>query len=237
MNKRKCRKCGEEKPLIEMSKHKKGKDGYDTICKECSVRHVNEWKDENYEKFISYQKKYNIERADEKRIDTQNRRNVIRSFIHKYKSDKRCLICGYNKNTNILVFHHRDPLSKEFGIAKRNSTNMETLKEEISKCDLLCVNCHRELHWKETQENLKEDVSETTIKKRRYQKWFNEMKEKNGCSVCGEKRPYVLDYHHIGEREQWIHQMVQKRVVKKKLLIEIEKCDLLCANCHQELHD
>ncbi len=231
-----CRICKKEKPLREISRHKKSKDGYDTICKECNKKLVYEWKEKNHNKFMDYQIKYNKGRIEQKREDGRKRRRVIKDFIHNYKKDKQCLICGFNKNTDILVFHHRNPENKEFKISQRNTSTIDVLTEEIKKCDLLCPNCHRELHWNEMQNNLKENVSETTIKKRKYQEWFNELK-KDGCSKCGEKRFYVLDYHHIeNNKEHEIHKMVQTRAAKKKMIEEIDKCILLCANCHSELH-
>lgn len=59
-----------------------------------------------------------------------------------------CKICGYNKNIAALEFHHRDPSQKEDKLDLRILSNrsMEFIMNEVSKCDLLCSNCHRELH-------------------------------------------------------------------------------------------
>ena len=46
-----------------------------------------------------------------------------------------------------MLFHHRDPATKKFGISMAGSIQAwETIKEELDKCDLLCSNCHAELH-------------------------------------------------------------------------------------------
>lgn len=58
----------------------------------------------------------------------------------------QCQICGYDKCSDALDFHHRDPKSKDFGIQDGNYRNWNTLKPEIDKCDLLCCRCHREVH-------------------------------------------------------------------------------------------
>lgn len=58
-----------------------------------------------------------------------------------------CVKCGYNKCIAALEFHHRDPTQKEFQISKRWSMTDEAVKKEIDKCDLLCANCHREVHY------------------------------------------------------------------------------------------
>ena len=59
----------------------------------------------------------------------------------------KCIKCGYNKYPEVLEFHHRNPLKKDFNISKKgHCRSWERVNEEIKKCDLLCANCHRELH-------------------------------------------------------------------------------------------
>jgi hypothetical protein len=61
----------------------------------------------------------------------------------------RCKICGYNKCFAALQFHHRDPTEKEILLnsGKMALSNMAGVLKEIEKCDLLCANCHAELHF------------------------------------------------------------------------------------------
>jgi hypothetical protein len=62
-----------------------------------------------------------------------------------------CMICGYKKSLRALTFHHRDPSTKEFVLDVRHLSNRSYSKclAEMEKCDLLCFNCHMELHEKE----------------------------------------------------------------------------------------
>lgn len=60
-----------------------------------------------------------------------------------------CIVCGYNKCPAVLSFHHRDPEHKEFSISSRTTESYEKLLKEAEKCDLLCTNCHGELHFEE----------------------------------------------------------------------------------------
>jgi hypothetical protein len=56
-----------------------------------------------------------------------------------------CSKCSYKKSIRALSFHHRDPSTKSFGLAiKSMNRKWEELLEEVEKCDLLCLNCHRE---------------------------------------------------------------------------------------------
>lgn len=56
-----------------------------------------------------------------------------------------CINCGYKKNICALDFHHRDTTTKKFNLAHIPGINKKVL-DEVDKCDLLCSNCHRELH-------------------------------------------------------------------------------------------
>ena len=76
------------------------------------------------------------------------RKRTKRKLI-KYKGSK-CLICGYDKDVPpVYDFHHRDRDIKEFMISKSYGKSFDKLKKEVDKCDLLCGNCHQELHYKE----------------------------------------------------------------------------------------
>ena len=58
-----------------------------------------------------------------------------------------CQCCGYNTCNQALDFHHIDPKTKKFGIAKaRRARLTEEVLEELDKCILVCSNCHREIH-------------------------------------------------------------------------------------------
>ena len=62
------------------------------------------------------------------------------------------------------------------------------------------------------------------------------IKARNGCSVCGEHRIPCLDFHHK-DREQKLFSIGRGWGRNPKtVLAEVEKCILLCANCHRVLH-
>lgn len=77
---------------------------------------------------------------------TQKRREKIKEMAIDYKGGK-CSICGYNKCSDALEFHHLDPSQKDFGIGSKGYTRAwDKVKEELDKCILVCANCHREIH-------------------------------------------------------------------------------------------
>ena len=56
------------------------------------------------------------------------------------------------------------------------------------------------------------------------------------CSQCGESDPRVLEFHHDkGEKENEVSRLIGRGASLDKLKAEIEKCTVLCANCHRKL--
>jgi len=79
-----------------------------------------------------------------------NRRRKVREMALEYKGGK-CQICGYDKCLAALDFHHIDPTQKDFGISAKGYTrSWEKVKLEVDKCVLICANCHREIHYYES---------------------------------------------------------------------------------------
>ncbi len=57
----------------------------------------------------------------------------------------KCHICGYNRCTSALHFHHLNPEEKE-GHVTQMGRSLERMRLEAKKCILLCANCHIEVH-------------------------------------------------------------------------------------------
>jgi len=58
-----------------------------------------------------------------------------------------CTRCGFNRSFVALDFHHIDPQSKSFPLSSGYCYSWDRVVEEMNKCELLCANCHRELHF------------------------------------------------------------------------------------------
>ena len=60
----------------------------------------------------------------------------------------RCQMCGYDKCDSALEFHHLDSTKKDsdFNNMFSHNWNWKRCVLEVSKCILLCANCHREHH-------------------------------------------------------------------------------------------
>ncbi len=58
----------------------------------------------------------------------------------------KCLICGYSKCIRSLDFHHINNSQKLFTLATCWERPWKLIEKELSKCVLLCKNCHGEYH-------------------------------------------------------------------------------------------
>jgi hypothetical protein len=65
---------------------------------------------------------------------------------------------------------------------------------------------------------------------------IREIKLQKGCVKCGYKEHYAaLDFHHRNPKTKSFNISEKKTVGKNILLKEIEKCDILCVNCHRRM--
>lgn len=93
----------------------------------------------------------------------RNCKNTNTNFKHKnYENQKdkgfknkikllnlrgcKCEMCGYNKNSSALCFHHLRDKKFNLDIRHCSNTSWKRLVEELEKCVVLCHNCHMETH-------------------------------------------------------------------------------------------
>jgi len=78
--------------------------------------------------------------------DAVKRRKIkLKKMAVDYKGGG-CCWCSYAECMGSLVFHHVDPIKKEFQITSSNRVAWEKIRKELDKCVLLCANCHGEIH-------------------------------------------------------------------------------------------
>ena len=76
---------------------------------------------------------------------TLHRIDKIKQKCIQYKGGS-CIICGYDKCTGALDFHHKNRSEKSYDIStKIRCLSFELLKLELDKCILVCCRCHREI--------------------------------------------------------------------------------------------
>lgn len=64
-------------------------------------------------------------------------------------------------------------------------------------------------------------------------------KLKRGCKKCGyDEHPTALEWHHENpdEKKRHVSHLIKDRYSKEAIREEVEKCIVLCANCHAKLN-
>lgn len=70
-------------------------------------------------------------------------------------------------------------------------------------------------------------------RKRNYEYTW-EYKSTHPCAKCGNTNPIVLDFHHPNDdKEKSVSKMMRLGWSIEKIKKEIEKCIVLCSNCHR----
>lgn len=170
----------------------------------------------------SYLKHKDVVHAKSKQVHRMNK-----EFIKEYKRTHPCEKCG-EADINCLEFHHRNSDEKLKGMGQIHVFfGLTKIKQEIAKCMVLCSNCHRKEHNHTTTTN-----NRMRTKNRAYIKTY---KEQNPCTNCGETETVCLDFHHTQDKLFGLSDATTSFGLKR-LTEEIEKCIILCANCHRKLH-
>jgi Fe-S-cluster-containing dehydrogenase component len=93
--------------------------------------------------FLVSQEEYERRRkASNAAVDREKRRLIIEDY-------KRCMACRVcrEKEPACLDFHHTDPAEKDFTVSEAlHKFSLKRIMAEISKCIVLCANCHRKYH-------------------------------------------------------------------------------------------
>ena len=116
--KRVCKECGIEKDITNFPSAGivKGKKYYRYRCIPCNV--------------------------DFKQRTQKSSKTAKRQVVNEYKMNNPCIQCGYD-DYRALQFHHlRD---KKYNISDMLTMglSLDKIMEEISKCVVLCANCHQ----------------------------------------------------------------------------------------------
>lgn len=97
---------------------------------------------------------------------------------------------------------------------------------------------YRKEWYEKNKESEREKAKDRqSIRRKEFKKWFKEFKTTLKCSICGFSHPAALDFHHKDpSTKEFNLGAIGCSVSKEKIIEEIEKCDILCANCHRIHH-
>jgi hypothetical protein len=146
-------------------------------------------------------------------------------WIRELKSNP-CTECGEVFPWECMDFDHVRG-EKKFRISTGSGRKRSIVEEELAKCELVCVNCHRIRTFKIRPQAV-HTIKSTTRNERIIQEAKN-----IPCMDCGKKFPTIcMDFDHVrGIKVR--HVSTFRTGTEKSLMAEIDKCDIVCANCHR----
>lgn len=133
--KRRCPRCGKDKPISEFSFKNKEKGTLASYCKVCSRLY-------NLEHFKK-NRSYYIKKAS---IRKTKLRKIAYLKILEYLKSHPCVTCKEGDPLVLQFDHVRG--KKSFDITTMIGTlSYDKIEEEIRKCQVLCANCHARKTW------------------------------------------------------------------------------------------
>lgn len=111
------------------------------------------------------------------------------------------------------------------------------INKRINKRSSMCLACgrdyDREYHAKNKKHRnkLKRKTRSTAINRNR--RFIYDYLAINPCVDCGEDDPIVLEFDHQRDKKFIIADAMRGSYSIERIKSEIEKCEVVCANCHR----
>ena len=102
----------------------------------------------------------------------------------------------------------------------------------------VCSECYKKVRKKSYDANSQYYKDKSKKRRKEHASQYEEYKKSLSCKVCGESETVCLDFHHLYANEKDFNIAARKHSTTKfeKIVREIEKCVVLCANCHRKVH-
>lgn len=78
----------------------------------------------------------------------------------------------------------------------------------------------------------------TKERRKKKTEWLQSFLSSRACVSCGETAPECLDFHHVdpSTKEGMVTEMINSLRGFDRIKEEMEKCIILCSNCHRKVH-
>lgn len=117
--------------------------------KERIKKQIKQYYLDHKEERLEYQRKHRLENRSNLTTRDRNKKQArLKKAIELLGGC--CFKCKQTFDSCVYDFHHKNPEEKEFTIGENMLVSEERFYLEVSKCVLLCANCHRLEHKKET---------------------------------------------------------------------------------------
>lgn len=207
---RKCSDCKEHKPLSEFFRKL---NGLQPKCKSC----MKVYAAQRYTKVKATLIQGNYAR----RIRLAQAVDLLK--------EHPCVDCGAQYAPVCMDFDHLADKTAAISKMVHDCWALSRIKEEIAKCELVCVLCHK------TRTHLRQPARALNPVQRRNKQLLTLAKDRP-CAVCGVQRhPWQMEFDHLdpSEKREAVTIMVTCRYATAAIQEEISKCRVLCSLCHR----
>jgi hypothetical protein len=222
-NQKICTDCQEWRDLSLFDKSPRTSTGLVSRCKRCQSRRYKKMYIENKEKITT------------KRLERTNR---VRDTLWEIIDKSSCCDCG-EISPLVLEFDHIKG-KKEFSIADlvSNGGPIERLLEEVSKCEIVCANCHwlresmRKNSWRCNPDSYIKNIGYMMVQCKLT--YILSILKSARCLDCDNADYRIFEFDHVrGERVAGVFALARRNDDRwEDLESEIIKCDIVCRNCH-----
>lgn len=138
---------------------------------------------------------------------------------------------GYKSYCKECSYKYKDPEKSRQQSAKYRAKNRDKVNKKLS--EYYYKKKESDPEWYEAKKARENKKNRERSEKNR--KIINEFKSQ-GCSRCGyNEHPAALDCHHVRDKKFSLGSRLS-RATKQQITEELEKCIVLCSNCHRIEH-
>lgn len=203
---RQCRRCHRELPSSAFARYR---DRHQWWCRSC---------------FADYQAARRQLNAAQ--LDARRQRAHEQALSHL--RNHPCSDCGLTDVVVLEFDHVRGQKRREVSVLVNRAASVAVLAEEMAKCDVVCVNCHR-LRTLRRAGGIQRRLLKHEIRGRA----ALEERLALGCIDCGESDQRILDLDHRGPKRGRVPQMIREGYSLEVIRSELDGCDVRCGNCHR----